>query len=111
MAKANVEKMAMKELRSSIKEILVGLHAEADTGKKVTNVDVELALKAVGQAVYNGLANGNHVGIPFVGTVELRERGERKGRNPQTGEELTIEARTSVGLNASDGLKQAVKGL
>jgi DNA-binding protein HU-beta len=111
MAKANVEKVSAKELRGQVKAILAELHTEAETGKKVTNVDADFAVKAVGQALFNALASGNHAGIQGVGTLELRERGERKGRNPQTGEEITIEARKSVGINPSEALKEAVKGL
>jgi nucleoid DNA-binding protein len=111
MAKAQVEKASMKELRGLVKEILVGLHTEAETGKKVTNADADFAVKAVGQAIFKTLESGNHAGITGVGTLELRERGERKGRNPQTGDELVIEARTSVGFNPSPALKTAVKGL
>lgn len=101
----------MKDLRGAVKANMVALHTEAETGKKVTNVDADFALKAVGQAIFDALASGKNAGIQGLGTLELRERGERKGRNPQTGEEITIEARTGVGIKPSKALKDAVKGL
>lgn len=109
-------KATSKDLKVAVKEILVALQTEVaekegKTVKKVTNRDAEFAIKAVGQAIFETLAGGENAGIQGLGTLELRERGERKGRNPQTGEELIIEARTGVGIKPSKALKDAVKGL
>lgn len=53
---------------------------------------------------------GEEVSINSFGKFEVRERAERKGRNPQTGEELTIAATKTPGFKAGKGLKDAVKG-
>lgn len=108
MAKANVEKVTVAELKEVVKANLVGLYGE---GEKVTNKDVDFALKAVTQAVVYFLEDGKNVGLNGIGTLELRERSARVGRNPQTGEEIEISARKSVALNPSKTLKEAVKGL
>ena len=43
-----------------------------------------------------GLLQGSRVQISGFGTFLVREKKERKGRNPQTGEEMTILPRKSV---------------
>lgn len=106
-----MEKATMKEVRVAVKEVLANLNAEAETGKKVTNKDAEFAVKAVGKVLFDLLASGKNAGIHGLGTLELRHRAERQGRNPQTGEPITIEARTGVGIKPSEALKEAVRGL
>jgi len=43
------------------------------------------------------------------GTFEIRERAERTGRNPQTGEEMTIPASKAPAFKPGKELKEAVK--
>ena len=52
----------------------------------------------------------NEVGVQFVGwgTFEVKRTKERKGRNPNTGEEITIQARNSVSFKAGSALKSKV---
>jgi DNA-binding protein HU-beta len=38
------------------------------------------------------LASGDSVALVGFGTFDVKDRAERKGRNPQTGEEITIAA-------------------
>jgi DNA-binding protein HU-beta len=109
MAKVITEKVTMKELRTQVKAVLEQLNADAETNKKVTNKDAEFAVKAVAQVVADSLANGENVGIHGLGTWELRQRGSRAGRNPQTGEQITIEARKAVAFVPSASVKESVK--
>jgi len=55
------------------------------------------------------LSNGEKVTFPGFGTFGVKERAERKGRNPQTGEELTTPARRVAQFKAGSALKEAVK--
>lgn len=48
-------------------------------------------------------------GIIGFGTFKVRDRAARKGRNPQTGEELTIPATKTVTFHAGKPFKDAVK--
>ena len=48
------------------------------------------------------------VRIDGFGIFEVRERAERKGRNPQTGETIVIEAKKSPAFKAGKGLKDKV---
>jgi len=55
------------------------------------------------------LSNGEKITFSGFGTFEAKERAERKGRNPQTGEEITIPARRVAQFKAGSALKEAVK--
>jgi DNA-binding protein HU-beta len=109
MAKVVTEKISMKELRSAVKEALEKFHVEAESTKKVTNKDAEFAVKAVAQVLFDTLASGKNAGIHGLGTLELRHRGSRLGRNPQTNEQIEISARNAVAFSPSGSLKEAVK--
>lgn len=109
MAKVQTDKVSMKELRSAVKATLEQLHLEADTKKKITNKDAEFAVKAVAQVLAEALKSGKNAGIHGLGSFELRHRGSRAGRNPQTGEDIEIKARKAVAFVPSTSLKDAVK--
>ena len=52
---------------------------------------------------------GRDMTITGFGTFKTRRTKERKGRNPQTGQEITIAARNSVSFRAGKGLKDRVR--
>ena len=52
----------------------------------------------------------DNVQIIGFGTFEVKDRSERKGRNPQTGEEITIPARTVPVFRAGKTFKESVEG-
>jgi len=54
------------------------------------------------------LEAGEKIKIAGFGNFEVKEKNDRRGRNPQTGEEITIEARRILTFKASAALKQAV---
>ena len=71
-----------------------------------------LATSAV-NAVLDGIANSlindkEDVQLIGFGTFELRNRAERQGKNPQTGESITIPASTTVGFKPSKAIKEAI---
>lgn len=70
---------------------------------------VEAVLNAVLDDVVQGVAEGHKVTITGFGTFEPRARAARKGRNPQTGEELQISATTVPGFSAGKSFKDKVK--
>lgn len=71
--------------------------------------DSEKALNAVIDAIKETLAAGDKVQLVGFGTFEVRARGERKGRNPQTKEEITIAASKIPVFKAGNPFKDAVK--
>jgi DNA-binding protein HU-beta len=67
------------------------------------------ALDTVLNAVTDALRRGEKVTITGFGTFEVRSRKARTGRNPQTGEEITIPARKVAAFRAGKALKDAVR--
>jgi len=72
--------------------------------------DADRALKAVVDTITSGVASGQKIQIPGLGTFDARERSAREGRNPQTGESIQISATTVPGFKAATAFKQAVAG-
>ncbi len=67
-------------------------------------------LDAVLDCITRQLAGGERVQLPGFGTFQVSERKERQGRNPQTGEALTIPASKGARFKPAKALKDAVNG-
>jgi len=76
----------------------------------ITRVDAEKALNAFVESVEEALANGDKVQLVGFGSFEVRERAERKGRNPQTKKEITIKASKAPVFKVGKALKDMVNG-
>lgn len=74
----------------------------------LTKKDAEKALKAFMESVEETLEKNEKVQLVGFGTFEVRERGERKGRNPKTLEEITIPASKVPVFKAGKELKDKV---
>jgi len=68
----------------------------------------EAALNAFISSVEDTLKAGEKVTLVGFGTFEVRERAARKGRNPQTKQEITIPASKAPVFKAGKGLKDNV---
>lgn len=69
-------------------ELVAAVAEKAEVSKK----DAETILEAFISTVADTLANDEKVQINGFGTFETRQRAERIGRNPRTGEEMKIPA-------------------
>ncbi|MFP9216771.1 HU-related DNA-binding protein HupN, partial [Enterococcus faecalis] len=67
------------------------------------------SVEKVFDTISEALKSGEKVSIPGFGTFEVRERAARKGRNPQTGEEIDIPATKAPAFKPAKALKDAVK--
>jgi len=67
---------------------------------------VEMVLSEISDA----LVGGDVVKISSFGTFSVREKGERVGRNPKTGEEVPILPRRGLVFRASHVLKNRING-
>ena len=76
----------------------------------LSKTDAERALTALTSTIEGALANGDSVAITGFGTFAVGERAERTGRNPKTGEAITIAAAKTPKFKAGKGLKDAVNG-
>ncbi len=68
------------------------------------------ALDALIQVVSKEVAAGGEVAITGFGSFKVGERSERTGRNPRTGEPMTIAASKTVKFVPGATLKAAVSG-
>jgi len=85
-------------------ELIASVAEKAELTKK----DAEKAVAALLTTVEEALANGDKVQLVGFGTFEIRERAARKGRNPQTGEEISIAAAKVPVFKAGKALRDAV---
>lgn len=78
------------------------------TDAKISKKAAEDALNSFMTTVKKSLGKGNSVSLVGFGTFGVSKRSARKGRNPQTGAEIKIPARTVPVFRAGKGLKDAV---
>jgi len=71
--------------------------------------DAQEAVDCVLSTIATALGNGDAVSLVGFGTFKVAERKARKGRNPQTGQEIYIAASKVPKFTASKALKDAVK--
>ena len=76
----------------------------------LTKKDSEKALNVLLECIQEALSKGDKVQLVGFGSFEVKERAERKGRNPQTGEEILIPASVVPVFKAGKVLKEAVSG-
>ncbi|MEM6623386.1 MAG: integration host factor subunit alpha [Pseudomonadota bacterium] len=65
-------------------------------------------VESILQHVSEALVSGDQVKISSFGTFQVREKGERMGRNPKTGEEVPIKPRRVLVFRPSHILKDRV---
>ena len=85
-------------------ELVAAIAENAEISKK----DAEKALKAFADVVAEELKKGEKVQLVGFGTFEVAERAAREGRNPQTGETMTLAACKAPKFKAGKALKDAV---
>ena len=78
----------------------------ASTGMK--KKDVDIVVTAFVASIEQALADGEKVQISGLGSFDVKQRAERKGRNPKTKEQITIPAAKYPAFSASKALKEAV---
>jgi DNA-binding protein HU-beta len=72
---------------------------------KLSKIDADRALKAFVNVVSESLKNGVDVPLVGFGTFTIVDRAEREGRNPMTGEAITIAAKKVVKFKPGQTLK------
>jgi DNA-binding protein HU-beta len=71
--------------------------------------DAGAAVDAVISSIEDSLKSGDEVSFTGFGKFHVADRGAREGRNPRTGETMTIAASRVPRFTAGSGLKKAVK--
>ncbi len=85
-------------------ELVAAIAKESKLSKKAA----EGALNAMTDAISKELKKGGKVQLIGFGTFEVSKRAARKGRNPQTGKEISIPATKIPKFKAGAGLKKIV---
>ncbi len=85
-------------------ELIAAIAESANLTKK----DTEAVLKAFTEVVTEELKKGGKVQLVGFGTFAVSERSARDGRNPKTGETMTIEASRTPKFKAGKALKDAI---
>ena len=78
----------------------------ADAG--ISKAAADRALKSLLNSVTQALKKGDSVSLVGFGTFSVSKRSARMGRNPQTGETISIKASKSPKFSAGKNLKDAV---
>ena len=87
-------------------ELVAEVAAKTGDTKKVAEASVDAVVSVIKEA----LMEGEKVQLVGFGSFEIRERAARKGRNPQTKEELIIPASKAPVFKAGKQLKDLVNG-
>lgn len=70
--------------------------------------DVGMVIEEIFESIKNTLEKGEKVKISGFGNFTIRQKRARRGRNPQTGTEITIDQRRVMTFKASQLLKKAI---
>jgi DNA-binding protein HU-beta len=74
----------------------------------VTKKEADAVLSAVIETIVESVAGGDKVALVGFGSFEKRHRKEREGRNPKTGEAMTIAATSVPAFSAGKSFKEKV---
>ena len=85
-------------------ELIAAMAEKTELSKK----DAEKALKAFTDVVAEELKKGEKIQLVGFGTFEVSDRAAREGRNPRSGETMTIAASKSPKFKAGKALKDLV---
>jgi integration host factor subunit alpha len=85
-------------------DLVERIHTNTGFSKK-DSADI---LESVFSIIKNTLEAGEKIKIAGFGNFEVKQKRDRVGRNPQTGETITIEARRILTFKPSTLLKQAI---
>lgn len=85
-------------------ELVAAVAEKAQVTKEVAGKCLDGVLAAIGEA----LADGDKVALAGFGNFEVKERAERQGVNPATGEKITIAASKAVTFKAGKSLKEGL---
>ena len=83
---------------------------EVSKKAKVTQKEAGEVLNALVETIQKTVSKGKKVTLVGFGTFESRKRAARTGRNPQTGKEISIPAKTVPVFSAGKKFKTAVNG-
>jgi DNA-binding protein HU-beta len=87
-------------------ELVDAIAAKANVTKK----EADAVLSAIIETIIETVASGDKVTLVGFGAFEKRDRAQREGRNPKTGETMTIAATSVAAFSAGKLFKEKVAG-
>lgn len=84
------------------------LNAAVASATGMTKAKAAEAVHAVLDGIQGALQKGDKVSIAGFGVFEVQDRPERQGRNPQTGQTITIAASKAVKFKPGKGLRDSL---
>jgi DNA-binding protein HU-beta len=105
IVKSKKTKEEVKKMSVTKKELAVLVAKKANLTSKAASE----AVKAFLNGIRDSLKRGERVVLSGFGTFKVKSRKARKGRNPKTGETITIAARKAPSFTPGKTLKRAVK--
>lgn len=76
----------------------------------LTRADAKKYVDALFAAIGDGAAKGEEIAIAGFGKFSTKRSPEREGRNPATGEAMTIKASTKISFKPAKALKDKLNG-
>ena len=89
--------------------LMKGIFDEMAEGHHLPKRVVHDLLSAMVEKVTQHLKQGDRIRIAGLGTLEVRKRGARTGRNPMTGEAIEIGASRKIAFRPAKELKETVQ--
>ncbi|HIJ97056.1 MAG TPA: integration host factor subunit alpha [Desulfuromonadales bacterium] len=86
----------------------IDLFEKVQEGTGLTKKESAEMVEAVFSIMKSTLESGDNLKISGFGSFVVKQKADRRGRNPQTGEALTIEARRIVTFKTSGVLKDQI---
>jgi len=77
-------------------------------GTGMTRIESAEMMEEVFSIIKSTLEQGENLKISGFGSFVVKQKNDRRGRNPQTGETITIEARRIVAFKPSSILRNAI---
>ena len=104
----SVNQAPAKNGASSATVMLKGIFEQVAEGQNVSKKQAHEMLAGMVETMTEHLKRGDRIRIGGLGTLEVRKREARTGRNPATGETMQIAASKKVAFRPAKELKEAV---
>ena len=92
------------------KDFIERVAEKAELTRSAAARTVEAIFDAAEGAIVEAVRAGEHISLPGFGKFKTKTRGARKGRNPRTGKEINIPARTVMAFAAGKGVADTLAG-
>jgi integration host factor subunit alpha len=91
-------------------DIVERIYAQVDDKEGFSKKEATEVVESLFEIIKRRLEQGEKVKISGFGNFVVHEKRPRKGRNPQTGEEIIISGRRVLSFKASQVLKKTMNG-